>query len=86
MKKCERRSLFGGGWIGNSLQQLVERGQLFRLHGLLLPWLQPLLRLNPSPLALFSFCSNLGFPSEPDRCLLPIARNALKLLKNYAAS
>jgi hypothetical protein len=41
---------------------------------------------NHSPLALFSFCSNLGFPIEPNRCLLRIAHNALKSLRNYVAS
>jgi hypothetical protein len=82
MKKCERNSLFGGEWVGKRCSGLPREG----LHGFRLPWLQPRLRLNPSPLALFSFCSNLGFQSGPNRCLLPIARNALKSLKNYAGS
>src|SRR5215467_14051304 len=52
---------------------------------------------NLGLLAMFSFCSNLGFPSEPRKCCLllpktrtmtrPVARNnALKSLRNYAAS
>src|SRR5215467_591388 len=82
------------GW--ESLERLFEMRKL-RLHRLRFLGCSQGCIFNHGLLAMFSFCSNLGFPSEPRRCCLllpkthtltrPVARNnALKSLKNYAAS